>query len=92
MWRNLESGGGLIFSGTVLLELARKGVSREEAYAWVQAAALQAGAGGSDFRALLKKNPSVARHLTAREIDRCFDLDHQLRHVDALFERTFGRA
>ena len=91
MRRNLSAGGGLIFSGTVLVELARKGALREEAYGWVQAAAMQASA-GADLRALLKKDPNVARHLTAREIDRCFDLDHHLRHVDTLFTRTFGRA
>jgi adenylosuccinate lyase len=92
MRRNLEAGGGLIFSGNVLVALARKGVSRDEAYAWVQAAAMEAAAGRGDFKARLKKDPDVSRHLTPAEIDRCFDLDHQLRHVDALFVRVFGRA
>jgi adenylosuccinate lyase len=92
MRRNLDLTRGLIYSGTVLLELARKGVAREEAYEWVQAAALQAGTGQADFKSLLKKNPGVSRHLKPEELDRCFDLEHQLRHVDTIFRRVFGRA
>jgi adenylosuccinate lyase len=76
-------------------------VVREQAYEWVQSAAMaamqaRAAAGaptaGDDFRALLKANPDVTRVLPPAEIDRCFDLDHQLRHVDDLFKRVFGRA
>ena len=92
MRRNLESSRGLIFSGTVLVELAKKGVAREQAYAWVQAAAQRALAGTEDFKALLRQNPDVARHLPQAALERCFDLRHQLRHVDTLFRRTFGRA
>jgi len=100
MRRNLESSRGLIYSSNVLQALAERGVSREQAYDWVQSAAMQAGAsraeaapaGGADFRSLLKGNPDVTRVLPAEEIDRCFDLQHQLRHVDALFRRVFGRA
>ena len=91
MRRNLEATGGLIFSGTVLLELAKKGIPREEAYSWVQAAAMQARAGQATFEDLLKRDPNVARALSPKEIDRSFDLDHHLRHVDTLFRRVFGR-
>ena len=92
MRRNLESSRGLIFSGTVLVELAKKGVEREQAYAWVQAAALRALSGAEDFKTLLRQNTDIARHLPAADLERCFDLRHQLRHVDTLFRRTFGRA
>ncbi|MEE9293132.1 MAG: adenylosuccinate lyase [Acidobacteriota bacterium] len=91
MRRNLDASGGLIFSGTVLLELARRGVSREEAYERVQAAAMQARDTGVGFKATMKKDPRIAGHLPAAEIDRCFDIDHHLRHIDALFTRAFGR-
>jgi len=50
MRRNLEASHGLIYSGTVLLELAKKGASREEAYAWVQAAAMQASTAAANSR------------------------------------------
>ncbi len=91
MRRNLESSRGVIYSGTVLLALARKGVSREDAYAWVQAAALPALAGKGDFRELLAANAEIASRLQRAELDRCCDLDHHLRHVDTLFMRAFGR-
>ncbi|HET6278900.1 MAG TPA: lyase family protein, partial [Candidatus Polarisedimenticolia bacterium] len=91
MRRNLDSSRGLIYSGTVLLALARKGVSREDAYAWVQAAAMPALAGKGEFRELLAANPEIASRLSRAEIDRCCDLDHHLRHVDTLFRRVFGR-
>jgi adenylosuccinate lyase len=100
MRRNLEASGGLIYSGNVLLALAERGVVREQAYEWVQSAAMaamkaRAGAAagtGGDFKALLKANPDVTRVLPPAEIDRCFDLEHQLRHVDDLFRKVFGRA
>jgi adenylosuccinate lyase len=92
MRRNLDATRGLIFSGTVLLELARRGVPRDEAYTWVQAAAMKARSGGPDFKSLLKKDPNVSRRLPAAEIDRCFDLDFHLRHLDAIFTRALGRA
>jgi adenylosuccinate lyase len=104
MRRNLEASRGLIYSSNILQALAERGVSREQAYDWVQAAAMQAsatagpaapgraGAGTPDFRSLLKSNPEVTRVLPADEIDRCFDLKHQLRRVDDLFRRAFGRA
>jgi adenylosuccinate lyase len=92
MRRNLEASGGLVFSGNVLLALAEKGVTREQAYDWVQAAAMKARAGGGGFQALLRADTGIEATLTAEELDRCFDLDHQLRHVDDLYRRVFGRA
>ncbi len=92
MRRNLERSGGLIFSGTVLLELARKGATRDDAYGWVQKAAMAAQDGKGDFKTLLKKDPQISARLAAEDLDRCFDLKHHLRHVDDLFKRAFGRA
>jgi adenylosuccinate lyase len=91
MRRNLEATRGLIFSGTILLELAKKGVSREEAYAWLQSAAMQARSTQGDFKQTLLQDRNVARHLTAAEIETCFDIPHHLRHTDELFRRVFGR-
>jgi adenylosuccinate lyase len=92
MRRSLDMSRGLIFSGTILLELAKKGVERDEAYGWVQKAAMDAQAGQGDFKALLLKDRNITSRLSAQEIDRCFDVRHHLRHVDDLFKRTFGRA
>jgi adenylosuccinate lyase len=73
----------------VLLELAKKGVSREQAYEWVQRHALRSQAESRDFKALLATDPEISRVLSAAELERAFDLEHQLRHVDRIFERVF---
>jgi adenylosuccinate lyase len=92
MRENLERSRGVVFSGTVLLELAKRGVSREQAYEWVQRNAMRAFDERRDFRALLLADPDVMKVLSARDIDRAFDLDEQLRFVDVIFERVFADA
>ena len=89
MRENLNRLRGVVFSGTVLLELAMRGVSREQAYEWVQRNAMRSFAEHGDFKALLLADADVARVLPAADIDRLFDLDHQLRHVDHIFDRVF---
>jgi adenylosuccinate lyase len=89
MRENLERSRGVVFSGTVLLELAKKGVSREQAYEWVQRNAMRSFDEHRDFRGLLQADPEVAGVLSAAEIDRAFDLDEQLKHVDHIFDRVF---
>ena len=89
MRENLSRSRGVVFSGTVLLELARKGVSREQAYEWVQRNAMRSFAEQRDFKALLLADVDVSRLLTAAEIERAFDLDEQLKHVDDIFDRVF---
>jgi adenylosuccinate lyase len=90
MRRNLELSGGVVFSGTVLLELARRGVAREEAYEWVQRNAMRAFHEKRHFKSLLLADSDVTRVLSPADIERAFDLDEQLRHVDHIFERVFG--
>ncbi|MEW5984054.1 MAG: adenylosuccinate lyase [Acidobacteriota bacterium] len=90
MLRNLHLSRGVIFSGTVLLALAAKGVSREQAYEWVQRNAMRVSLEGCDFRELLLADADVTAVLPAPEIERAFDLGVQLRHVDEVFRRVFG--
>jgi adenylosuccinate lyase len=89
MRANLEQSRGVVFSGTVLLELARKGVSREQAYEWVQRNAMQSHEEDLDFKQLLLADADVMRVLTQKEIHDAFDLKVQLRHVDEIFDRAF---
>jgi len=89
MRENLNRSRGVVFSGTVLLELAKKGVSREQAYEWVQRNAMRSFEEQRDFKALLLADADVSRVLTAAEIERAFDLDEQLKHVDHIFDRVF---
>jgi adenylosuccinate lyase len=90
MARNLELLRGVVFSGAVLLALAARGVSREQAYEWVQRSALRSADEGLDFRDLLRGDKELAAVLPAADLDRLFDLKHQLRHVDGIFDRVFG--
>jgi adenylosuccinate lyase len=89
MRENLDRSRGVVFSGTVLLELARRGVSREEAYEWVQRNAMRSFHEHRDFKTLLLADADVPRVLTPAEIERAFDLSDQLKHVDDVFERVF---
>jgi adenylosuccinate lyase len=89
MRENLNRSRGVVFSGTVLLELAQKGVLREQAYEWVQRNAMLSYAEQRDFKALLESDTDITRVLTKAEIERAFDLHEQFRHVDHIFERVF---
>jgi adenylosuccinate lyase len=90
MRENLDRSRGVVFSGTVLLELAKKGVSREEAYEWVQRNAMRSFDERRDFKGLLLADPDISRRLTAAELDRAFDLAEQFRHINHVFERVFA--
>ena len=89
MRENLDRSHGAVFSGTVLLELAQRGVSRETAYEWVQRNAMRAFDERRDFKALLQADADVAKVLSHDDIERAFDLNAQLRHIDHVFDRVF---
>jgi adenylosuccinate lyase len=92
MRENLESSRGLVFSGSLLLLLAEKGLTREDAYALVQGHAMDTWEKGGQFRDRVLADPEIARVLAEEEIERAFDLDAALRNVDAIFARTLGGA
>jgi adenylosuccinate lyase len=89
MRENLNRSRGVVFSGTVLLELARKGVSREQAYEWVQRNAMLSFAEQRDFRTLVETDTDISRVLSTSEIARAFDLNEQLKYVNDIFARVF---
>lgn len=86
MLRNLETGGGIVYSQAVLLALVESGLPREEAYRIVQSAAHRALRGEGGFRANLEANPEVAARIGER-MDEIFDPAGFLRHVDLAFDR-----
>jgi len=90
MRKNLDRLGGLIHSQRVLLALTQKGVSREDAYTYVQRNAMPVWRGEGDFLTLLKQDADVSKSLTAAELEALFDLDYHLKHVDTVFRRVFG--
>ena len=89
MLENLNRSRGVVFSGQVLLELARLGVSREQAYEWVQRNAMRAFHEQRDFKTLLLADADIMARLTPADVDSAFDLTVQLRNVDAIFNRVF---
>jgi adenylosuccinate lyase len=90
MLENLAATRGLIFSGQLLLALTNAGVSREEAYEWVQRNAMRVWDEGKDFKGLITADPDIKSRLSAAEIARVFSLDYYLRNVGAIYERVFG--
>ncbi len=90
MKANLESTGGLVFSGQLLLDLVENGVSREDAYRLVQRHAMRAWKSGLNFRQLVLKDKAITRRVPKQQIERAFDLKRQLRNIDAIFARVFG--
>src|SRR5512136_2227354 len=87
MKANLEKMGGLIFSESLLLSLAQKGLSREEAYGVVQRNAMRVWEKGENFKALLSRDETVGRLMPGKELDALFDVRTHLKHVDDIFQR-----
>jgi adenylosuccinate lyase len=93
MLENLNTTGGLIFSGQLLLALTQAGVARETAYEWVQRNARKVWDESKDFHSLVSADEDIAAHLSEAQIDAVFSLDTYLRNVDQIFARVFdGKA
>lgn len=102
MMRNLNLTGGLVFSQRVLLELPKKGLSREDSYAVVQRNAmkvwegLQQGKpalnekGESLYLQYLLADQDLRAKLSETEIRDCFDYNYYTKNVDGIFKRVFG--
>ena len=88
MLENLNATRGLVFSQPVLLKLIERGMERQAAYVVVQRNAMRVWDEGRDFRSLLADDAEVGALLQPGEIEACFDLQHELRHVDAVFARV----
>jgi adenylosuccinate lyase len=92
MMQNLESTGGLVFSGQLLLDLAESGMMREDAYRLVQEHAMRAWKQGLNFRELVTKDKKISKRVSPAHLSRAFSLKRQLRNVDKIFERVFGES
>lgn len=90
MRKNLEKMGGLIYSEAILLLLTKKGLSREEAYQVVQRNAMKGWEEGLDFKTLLSQDETIQNLLKPEELDRTFEVQTHLRHVEDIFHRVFG--
>jgi adenylosuccinate lyase len=90
MMRNLESTHGLIYSGQLLQDLVEKGMSRDDAYKAVQENAMAAWESDTSFQERISNDTRISQYLDSKALARTFDLQRQLRYVDAIFDRVFG--
>jgi adenylosuccinate lyase len=90
MLENLGRSRGVVFSGTLLLELAKRGISREQAYEWVQRNAMRAFHEQCDFKDLILADADVMSVLTPADVERSFSLEDQLRNVNGIIDRVFS--
>jgi adenylosuccinate lyase len=90
MLRNLESTHGLVYSGQLLQDLVEKGMPRDDAYKAVQENAMAAWETESSFEERVASDARITKYLDAKALAHTFDLQRQLRYVDAIFDRVFG--
>lgn len=88
MIASLTKTRGLIYSQRVLLELMKKGLTREAAYEIIQSCAMQVWQETSNFRDILNRDRKVRKYLKPSEIDHCFDIKYYTRHADYIFKRV----
>lgn len=90
MLKNLESTGGLIFSGQLLLDLTESGMSREDAYRLVQQHAMRSWKEDVVFRDEIAKVVEITARLSPEKLAHAFDYNRQLANVDQIFKRVLG--
>jgi adenylosuccinate lyase len=89
MQANMDKTKDVIFSGTLLLSLVDKGMSREDAYAVVQSVAFDARDNKISLEEACLKSWDVKKYLSAEEIKRDCDVKSQFKNIDYIFKRTF---
>ncbi len=88
MRANLDASGGLIYSSAALLQLVSEGLSREDAYALVQAAAMDTWDSGTPFRDTLRKQVTAHGHqISGETLDAIFRPERYTARLAPLFER-----
>ncbi|MBI4667206.1 MAG: adenylosuccinate lyase [Nitrospinae bacterium] len=89
MLENLDKTKGLIFSQKILLDLVNAGVSREDAYAVTQRAAMRCWKEKVAFKELLWEEPKVREKLTKEQVEESFDITYHLKNIDFIYKRVF---
>ncbi len=92
MHENLNRSYGLYNSQRVLLKLIEKGMSRENAYQFVQKNAMHSWEQKKDFKEPLKQDKEIKKYLSSDEIDKLFDLSYYLKNVSFIFKRVFKKS
>lgn len=79
---------GLIFSQSVLMSLVEKGVPRDTAFEMVQKVAGEAYAQDADFEYFLMEDDEIMQYFTVAELDKIFDYEPYLKHIDYIYHRA----
>jgi adenylosuccinate lyase len=88
MRANLDLTGGLMYSSAALLELVAAGMAREDAYALVQAAAMETWNTGVPFREALRKEASArGQVIDEARLDEAFRPERYVARLGPVFER-----
>ncbi|WP_369019310.1 adenylosuccinate lyase [Thermatribacter velox] len=89
MKKNLEKSRGLVFSERILLELVKRGLTREQAYEVVQKAAMRTWENENlSFQEALQEEPVIQKHFSQEDLKKMFSYDHFIKHVDYIFKRV----
>ena len=89
MIKNLNLTRGLVYSQTVLLKLVDKGLSREDAYRIVQAAAMDVWSDNKKFfKDELKKSKEIMKYISEKELEEIFSIDKILKNINYIFQRS----
>jgi adenylosuccinate lyase len=91
MQANLDKTKDIIFSGTLLLSLVDKGLSREDSYAIVQEVAFDARDNGISLEEACLKSRKISKYLTDKEIKRDCNINDQFKNIDYIFKRVFQK-
>ena len=100
LWSFVDVDYSLIAQGaSSILRKSAQGLSLpgavqvpEEAYRWVQRNAMQVWETREDYRTLVERDPHIRRYLKPGEIQRIFNVERYLKHVDEIFKRVFGKS
>ncbi len=90
MMNKLESTGGLIFSGQLLLDLAEAGMLREDAYRLVQGHAMRAWKEDLNFQGEVMLDPAITKLLSQEKLEKTFDYTRQLRECGCHLQARSG--
>ena len=85
---NLTDTKGLYNSQRLMLELIKKGISREKAYKIVQKIAMKSWKKKLDFQSLLQKDKEIREYLDKNELRKLFDMSYHLKNIDKIFKRV----
>ncbi len=89
MKRNLDLTGGLVFSQRIMLELTKKGLSREKAYQIVQDTAMESKQNDKRFKDLILEHREINKYMKMDEIYSCFDYNYYIRNIDYIYQRVY---